>query len=174
MNIVSGHTNYNGLTKSNLFFFTSDQDDSLVTRSLEYRDNVIPSSNSIMAKNLFKLSHYFDNSYFADTARTMLNNVKPEINEYASGFSNWMDLMLNYAEPYYEVAVCGADAMSRIHELNQHYLPNKLIIGSTTESTLALLKNRYVPDETFIYVCVNKACKLPVRSAVEAIKLLTD
>ena len=49
-----------------------------------------------------------------------------------------------------------------------------MLIGSTTNSDLALLKNRYVEDETYIYVCVNKACKLPVTKVTEAIKLIKN
>ncbi|MFI1771865.1 thioredoxin domain-containing protein [Thalassobellus citreus] len=159
---------------SNMFFFTSNQDKSLVSRSIEYRDNVIPASNSIMAKNLFKLSHYFDNEHFSKTAMTMLNNVKPEILEYPSGYSNWLDLMLNYTNPYYEVAIVGNDAKQKIMELNKTYIPNKLIAGSSSESKMPLLENRFSPNETFIYVCVNRACKLPVSEVNQAIKLLKE
>ncbi|TYA74575.1 thioredoxin domain-containing protein [Seonamhaeicola marinus] len=160
--------------RSNMFFFTSDEDSSLVSRSIEYRDNVIPGSNSIMAKNLFKLGHYFDNEKFNKTAVTMLNNVKPEIQDYASGYSNWLDLMLNYTNPYYEVAIVGTDAKQKINELNTTYLPNKLIAGSTEESSMPLLLNRYNPDATLIYVCVNKACKLPVKEVDRAIQFLKE
>ena len=157
---------------SSMFYFTSNEDESLVARSIEYRDNVIPASNSIMAKNLFKLSHYFDNTHFAKTAITMLNNVKPEMEEYPSGYSNWLDLMLNYTSPYYEVAIVGKDAKQKIKELNTTYIPNKLIAGSITENNMPLLESRYTPSETLIYVCVNKACKLPVSNVNKAIKLL--
>ncbi|MEO8933524.1 MAG: thioredoxin domain-containing protein, partial [Xanthomarina sp.] len=74
---------------NSMFYFTSNQDALLVSRSIEYRDNVIPASNSIMAKNLFKLSRYFDNDYYSKTATSMLNNVKPEIKDYGSNYSNW-------------------------------------------------------------------------------------
>ncbi|WP_346880724.1 thioredoxin domain-containing protein [uncultured Algibacter sp.] len=159
-------------SSSKMFYFTSNEDASLVSRSIEYRDNVIPASNSIMAKNLFKLSHYFDNEHFANTAITMLNNVKPEMLEYPSGYSNWYDLMLNYSAPYYEVAIVGLDAKQKIKQLNQTYIPNKLIAGSTSENNMPLLENRYNPNETLIYVCVNKACKLPVSNVDKAIKLI--
>ena len=158
---------------NHMFYVTSNEDHALITRTVEYRDNVIPASNSIMAKNLFKLSHYFDNDHYKKTAMTMLNNVKPEIQEYGSSFSNWLDLMLNYAQPYYEVAIVGKDAFEKISKLNTFYIPNKLIAGSTTDNTLPLLENRYSPDETLIYVCVNNACKLPVSKVDEAVKLLT-
>ncbi len=159
---------------SNMFYFTSNEDKALVSRSIEYRDNVIPASNSIMAKNLFKLSHYFDNSHFSETAIGMLNNVKPEMQEYPSGYSNWFDFMLNYTNPFYEVAIVGKDAKQKLSELNKSYLPNKLIAGSTSENNMALLENRYNPNHTRIYVCVNQACKLPVSEVDQAIKLLKE
>jgi len=155
-----------------MFFFTSNEDPQLVSRNIEYRDNVIPASNSIMAKNLLKLSHYFDNNHYYKTATAMLNNVSPELQEYPSGFSNWLDLMLDYTQPYYEVAIVGKDAKIKLKELNNSYIPNKLIIGSTTENDLPLLKNRYIDDETLIYVCVKKACKLPVNDVSKAKTLL--
>jgi uncharacterized protein YyaL (SSP411 family) len=159
---------------NSMFYFTSDEDSSLVTRSTEYRDNVIPASNSIMAKNLFKLSHYFDNASFAKTALTMLNNVLPELKQYPSSFSNWIDLMLNHTDNYYEVAIVGKNAKEKIQEINQTYLPNKLLIGSTSDNNLPLLKNRYIEDETLIYVCVNKACKLPVSEVDRAITFIKE
>jgi len=157
-----------------MFYFTSNKDKELVTKIIEYRDNVIPASNSIMAKNLFKLSHYFDNEHYLNTATTMLNNVIPEIKEYASGYSNWLDLMLNYTAPFYEVAVVGNDYKNKIKTLNQYYIPNKITVGSKNNSNLPLLKNRYVENETLIYVCVNKACKLPTKDVEKAIYLIND
>jgi len=159
---------------SKMFFFTSNEDDSLVARSIEYTDNVIPASNSIMAKNLFKLSHYFNNEHFSKTAMTMLNNIQPTFQEYGSGYSNWMDLMLNYTDSFYEVAIVGQDALMKLSELNSHYLPNKIIAVSFHEQTLPLLKNRYIENKTLIYVCVDNACKLPVSDVKDALPLLKN
>ena len=159
---------------SKMFYFTSDEDTKLVARSTEYRDNVIASSNSIMAKNLLRLSHYFDNEAYAETAKTMLHNVAPEIAEYPSTFSNWLDLMLNYTNNYYEVAIVGTDVTKKIKALNSYYLPNKLIIGSDSENNLPLLQNRYVEGKSLIYVCVNKACKLPVEEVEKAVTFIKE
>ena len=159
---------------SKLFHFTSDEDDNLVSRSIEFTDNVIPASNSIMAKNLFKLSHYFDNEHFSKTAMTMLNNVKPQIRDYGSGYSNWLDLMLNYTYPFYEVVIVGNEAYTKLSEINTIYLPNKIIAGSTKENSMPLLANRYLENVTFIYVCVNKTCKLPVSEVEKAVQLLKN
>ena len=155
-----------------MFYFTSKQDPKLVTRTFEYRDNVIPASNSMMAKNLFILAHHFDENNFSKTAKQMLHNVKPEIAGYPSGYSNWLDLLLNYQHNYFEVVVVGDQAIEKLSELNNIYLPNILIAGSTTDKKSPLLELRYIEEETLIYVCVNNACKLPVSEPNEAIKLL--
>jgi uncharacterized protein YyaL (SSP411 family) len=47
--------------KNAFFRFTSDKDDALISIHFETEDNVIPASNSVMAKNLYQLSIYFDN-----------------------------------------------------------------------------------------------------------------
>ncbi|WP_044404721.1 thioredoxin domain-containing protein [Lacinutrix sp. Hel_I_90] len=158
---------------SQLFQFTSKKEQALVVKTFEYRDNVIPASNSIMAKTLFKLSHYFENQYYYKVATAMLHNVKPEMSKYGSAFSNWLDLMLNYTLPFYEVAIVGKDAMAKISELNTHYLPNKIVVGSRGENELPLLKNRFSEGKTFIYVCENSACKLPTTETEEAINIIT-
>lgn len=159
---------------SSLFYFTSNKDTNLITRPLEYHDNVIPASNSIMAKNLYKLGHYFSNKTYTKTAKTMLNNIKPEIANSPSSFSNWLDLMLNFSKPFYEIAIVGSNAKNKLKEVNNYYIPNKIIAGSVKEDTnLPLLKNRYVNDETLIYVCIDNACKIPVNSIKDAFKQLT-
>ena len=157
---------------SKMFFFTSNQDAALVSRTIEYRDNVIPASNSMMAKNLFKLSHYYSNASYEKIATNMLHNMLPELEKYPSAFSNWLDLMLNYTNNYYEVAIVGVKADKKVNTLNKTYLPNKLIAGSNEESDLPLLKGRFSEDKTLIYVCVNKACKFPVSEVDKAIDLM--
>ena len=161
---------YNEKTK--MFYFTSDLDEKLLSRTVNFRDNVIPSSNSMMANNLFLLSHYFDNEYYLETAKSMLNNISPEFDLYPDGFSNWLDLMLKLSDSFYEVAVVGEDALIKATEINKNFKPNKLIIGSLIESDLPLLENRYVDGDTFIYVCVKKACRLPVKTSEEALEFI--
>ncbi|AEH01247.1 thioredoxin domain-containing protein [Lacinutrix sp. 5H-3-7-4] len=159
-------------TESQLFFFTSNQDKKLIVQTIEYRDNVIPASNSIMANCLYMLSHFYNNNYYLKTSKNMLNNIKPEIHQYGSAFSNWMSLMLNFTEPFYEVAITGDKANIKVKDLNKEYLPNKIVACSERNNNLPLLHNRYVENKTLIYVCVNNTCKLPVINTNEAINQL--
>ena len=157
---------------SKMFYFTSKKDDPLIAKTVEYQDNVVSSSNSMMAKNLFELSHYTSNKNYLETATSMLNNIKPKIVGNAAYFSNWLDVMLNYTNPYYEVVVVGKYAKQKIKELNRTYLPNILISYSDKESNLPLLENRFIEDETYIYVCINNTCKLPVETISKTLKLM--
>ena len=156
--------------KSKMFFFTSDKEQDLITRKIEVDDNVIPSSNSIMAINLFKLGHYFSNKNYSLNASAMLNNIKINAVKYGGGASNWLILYSNYLGDYYEIAVSGSEALEKLKEINKVYIPNKLIVGSTKDSDLPLLEFKYSENETTIYVCVDGTCKLPVKETQQALK----
>ncbi len=157
---------------SGMLWFTSDLDRSLVARKMEVSDNVIPASNSVMACSLFLLGRYYDDKRFVEIPEKMLNNVQPYIAQYGPGYSNWGILMLQYASPFYEVAIVGNSVDEKRGELKKHYHPNRIFAGSKKESALPLLKERYVEGKTLIYVCENKSCKLPVSEAGEALKLI--
>ena len=159
-------------TKSGMFYFTSNEDPNLITRKMEIEDNVIPASNSIMARNLFKLSHYFSNDYYLNTSKQMLHNVQKKTQKYGSDYSNWLQLMCDFTGYFYEIAVSGDKAMDKILQINKQYIPNKLIAGSTKKSNLPLMEGRFSESETLIYICVDGACQLPVSETKKALNQL--
>lgn len=157
-----------------MFYFTSDEDKALISRKMELSDNVIPASNSSIAKSLFILGHHFENEDYINMSRKMLNNVLSEIVGYGAGYSNWAMLHLYFTQPFYEVAIVGKDLDEKRKFFNQHYFPNKIIAGSLTESSLPLLKNRWNADQTLIYICSNKTCYEPVAEVTGALKYLAS
>lgn len=156
-----------------MFYFTSADDRDLVSRPLEYRDNVIPSSNSVMANNLFLLSHYLNKPEYKKVAMQMLNNVIPELERYPGSFSNWLWLVLNLRRDFYQVVITGTEAGDAIRILQKEYFPNVLYSGSTFPSDDFLLKNRFVKGKTMIYLCVDNICHLPTEKILKTIKTLT-
>ncbi|HET8809015.1 MAG TPA: thioredoxin domain-containing protein [Flavobacteriaceae bacterium] len=158
--------------EKSFFFYTSKKDKSLISRTFEYQDNVIPSSNSTMAKNLFLLSHYFENKFYRETSEQMLKNIQPQIENYPEAYSNWLDLLLNFAHNFYEIVFVGKKALEKSSELNHFYLPQKLIAGSFEKSKMPLLKNRFKKGETWIYSCLENACKTPTKNIDEILKQL--
>ena len=160
---------------SKMFWFTSNLDTALIVRKMELTDNVIPASNSSIAKSLFLLGTYFDKAEYIRMSRQMLNNVKGNIPSYGSGYSNWAMLMLHFTVPFYEITLVGNSVDEKRAELNEHYIPNKIFVGSRNgrESRLPLLENKYVEGKTMIYVCKDKSCQLPVEDVSEALKQMT-
>lgn len=159
-------------TSSGMFFYTSDEDKNLITRKIETIDGVISSSNSLLGVSLFKLGLYYSNTEMTGLSKQMLNNLKKDIYKNPLSYSNWLQLMTNFSKPYYEVAIVGKDISRISTSLHQEYLPNILIAGSDKDSKLPLLLNKYVPSDTYIYVCVNGSCKLPQKDIFKALRTI--
>ena len=99
----------------------------------------------------------------------------PQLTEYAPFFSNWATLLCYKTTPFYEVAIVGEKAMEQKHFLEKVYMPNKILAGNTgAYSKLDLLQNRFIVGKTFIYVCQNKTCNLPVEDVEQAINQMKN
>ncbi|WP_461532070.1 thioredoxin domain-containing protein [Sinomicrobium sp.] len=158
--------------QSRMFYFTSKQDSALITRSIERQDNVIPASNSTMAKNLFVLSRHFNDKRYRETASLMLRQMTDDIQSHPSFHANWLSLMLYHTSGFREIVVSGPQAETFTKQINNHYLPLKTVSGATEKSDLPLLQQRHQHKDTLIYVCQNSACELPVATVGEAIAKL--
>ncbi|WP_316794047.1 thioredoxin domain-containing protein [Pedobacter frigoris] len=157
--------------ESPMLFYTADSGEALIARKHEVMDNVIPSSNSVMAQNLHKLGLLFDHEGYSRKAADMLAAVHPQIKTYGSAYSNWAIQLLNEVFGVNEIALTGEDVSEQKRLLNTHYIPNKITL-SGTNSELPLLKDKQ-SFETKIYICRNKVCQLPVATVDEALKLIT-
>ncbi len=159
--------------KSGMFFFTSDKDKSLIARKMEINDNVIPASNSSLAKSLLYLGHILSKKLYKEMATQMLKNIEPEIITFGSGYSNWASLMLNYTYPFYEIVVVGEKAEKIQAEILSFFLPNTLLIGSKDNNDMEILKYKYTEGKTMIYVCQNGACQRPTEQVSQALLQIT-
>ncbi len=158
-----------------LFYFTSAQAKSLVANNIEKEDNVIPSSNAVMATNLFYLSRLSGNLKYEEQATEMLKYLQDDLARYPGGYTQWGQLLLNITFNYYEIAVVGKQAESEILAFRRsQYQPNIVWAFAEKESEVELLQSRYVKGETLIYVCESGVCKLPVKTIEEAVRLLSE
>ena len=152
------------------FAFTSNLDAIIIARHFETEDNVIAASNSIMAQNLIKLSVYFANNAYYETAVNMLQKIAPTI-DYPSAYANWMSLLLQLSSSK-EIAICGESAPSDLKALNSIYFPNHIFAASTKPSEIPFLQNRYIGPKTLYYICENGSCSLPLEDINTAISNL--
>jgi uncharacterized protein YyaL (SSP411 family) len=149
--------------KQQFFSFKHKNDSQLISEHFEIEDNVIPSANAVMARNLKKLSVYYENNYFETIAKKMLQNILPII-DYASAFSNWLQLYLDFDEQHKELAICGKESDYFVKKINKKYLPNITIAATEKDSMLPFLRNRTHNDKTYFYLCENKSCSAPTES----------
>ena len=155
--------------ETGFFFYTSDLQTDISERKRELSDNVIPASNSVMAKNLFVLGHYFTNSSYIDKSKEMLMKMSESIMRSPNFHSNWIQLYSWFSKPFYEIVVTGIDANNILQKLNENYLPNLIIAKATNDSKLEITKNR-TSTETQIYICKDNTCDLPVVSVNEVLE----
>jgi len=156
-------------SSSGMFYYTSDTDPILIARKMEISDNVIPSSNSEMAKNLFILGRYFYNEEYINLARKMMNNVKSHALNGEFYYANWDILMSWFAlEPYF-VAIVGKEFEIKRKEFDTYYLPNVFLYGGENEGNLSMLEGKLKENQTTMYVCRNNMCKIPVQEVIDAI-----
>lgn len=147
---------------SGMFFFTSKKDDYVIRRTIETTDNVVPASNSIMAKNLFKLSKFFPDAGYGAVALQMLKNVQENFKKNALNHANWLQLALYAEVPYYEIAVVGDAYKEKAEEIRSQYVPNSILTATKRNGSLPIFQDRYIESQTLIYVCQYGACALPV------------
>jgi hypothetical protein len=155
--------------ESGMFLYTDDQYSNLIARKMEVTDNVIPSSNSEMAKNLFLLSQYFDNKDYKEKSIQMIKNVSDDLVKNLNYYSNWAQAMILQIYPAIEIAVIGKNWKEKLPLLQKNYLPNTIYCGGENGGTLSLLENKLVEGTTMIYVCKNKSCHLPVENVDDAL-----
>ncbi len=152
------------------FFYTSRSAEKLIARKFDIMDDVIPASNSVLVRQLFALGLLFDETKYTVLSHQILANIYPQIKAYGSSFSNWSIRLLEEVMGVKEIALTGPENANMRRDLDQYYIPNKIISGGES-SSLPLLKER-ISKYTKAYVCQNKSCSLPVTTSEELIKLI--
>jgi hypothetical protein len=159
--------------QDSLFYYTDKQSHSLIARKKELFDNVIPSSNSMMAGNLLIMGSILDRKSYLDIYHKMITRVSTLISSDPVYLSNWATAYSFSDFSFAEVVIGGKLAESHRKKIAAHFHPHKIMIGSKEESTLPLLKNRIVANDTKIYVCYQQTCQLPTTDPEIAIQQLT-
>jgi uncharacterized protein YyaL (SSP411 family) len=152
------------------FLYTSRESEQLIASKKEIFDNVIPSSNSIMAQNLFHLGILLDKEDWKKLAIDMTMSLSHLIKSEPNYMSNWAIVFTEIKKGLAEVAIVGAQADVLRKELHEAYIPFSLVMGSKIGSKLPLLSDKPAKGMGTIYVCFDKTCKLPVHTVSDALK----
>lgn len=153
------------------YYHSSDAtiDLKLISNPIDLGDNVIPSPNSIMAKNLFRLGTLTYQDQLLKQAQEMLQGMQEKISQYPSGYVNWLSLYAWNAFPFNEVIITGKQSEALKMDLAQRFLPNSQFSFSVEPSAVASHQEKWVEGQDLIYVCRNKSCLKPVTAVDEAL-----
>ena len=156
--------------ESDFFFYTSDIDEPLIARKIDFSDNVTPSSNSSLAVGLIKLSKFF----FDEPYEALAGNILKAIKQYAvmnpTFHSYWLSAAIILTYPFYELGIAGDDYRKEKEKIDRMFLPNVILFGGDKEGSLEILKNRIISVKTLIYVCENHVCQIPEEETEKAMK----
>src|SRR5260221_968791 len=154
----------------NYFQFTSNSSEKLIAKKKEVFDNVIPASNSVMARCLFHLGTLLDKDEWKNRAVEMTSKLSSIISSEPTYMSNCGILFSEITEGMNEVVITGNGLEEIRKDIQSNYIPFAVYVGAKAKSSLSLMEGRESLDgKTKIYVCRNKVCKLPVSNSKEVI-----
>lgn len=154
-----------------LFYFTSSTAEDLIARKKDVFDNVIPSSNSIMSENLYKLALIYDDDSLRRTHEAVTNQVKRLIKAELEYTSNWALTSTAKLNKQLEIVIIGSEHQAYAQQLQKTYRPNQVVMAANEAKDLPLMAYKTTRDgETTIYVCSEKVCRRPVTTIGDAQK----
>lgn len=155
-----------------LFYSTATGGDELIARPREVFDQAIPSSNAIMAHNLFYMSFLLDREDYAVSAQQMVDSIMPLLQETPLYLTHWASLCALQLQQVVTVAIVGPQCKIWAYEIKRRY-PDVLLVGAVAESKIPLLKDKKTSaNQSSVYICYGRACQLPVQSLAEALAQL--
>jgi uncharacterized protein len=157
------------------FFFNNPNSEKLIANKKELFDNVIPASNSILARVFHQLSLFTYEEKFAIIAQKMLGGMKELIIKEPGFLCNWANFYLETLVPTAEIAIVGKGAKEKARIIKKQFSPNLILAWSEKQTETVPLLAGKMPDSegnALIYVCFGKACRRPVSSVVDALSQL--
>ena len=136
------------------FFLNGSENEELIMRPKETYDGAMPSGNSMMAYNLLRLSHYYENTGYDSYARQQLQFMITEAAHYPSGYAMFLCALLDYVELPTKVTIVLKD------KTDLEKLKGKVPL-STIVKILEEPSSEYplINGQTTYYVCEGRSCQ---------------
>ena len=153
------------------FYFSDPSAEKLIANKKELFDNVIPASNSILARSFHQLSLLTYEENYGKIAARMLGGMKVLILKEPGFLCNWANFYLESLVPTAEIAIVGKGAKEKALALQANYMPNAVVAWSESPTASVPLLDGKLGDaegNALIYVCVNRSCRRPVATVEEA------
>lgn len=145
----------------NLCFYTK-RNTKLIARKIDIDDDVMPSSNSVMAHNFYSLGCYFRNDRWIQNSKDMLQKVKGFISKYPGSYVNWMGLYYRIMKGPTELSILGKGTVS--HSQISKLQGINILVSYHREVAVSAAYS-----EDGIYLCRDKVCLPKMKTLEEAL-----
>jgi uncharacterized protein len=155
------------------FYFTSQQQEDVLVRKKEIYDGATPSGNSVMARNLYKLSIIYDRMEWKSRSEEMAITLGEVILKYPTSFGVWLSHLFEIIFGTNEIAILGKDKQMYLGKILALSIPFELVMAAEkTDPRYPLLAEKPDSEGICIYLCRNYACGQPVDSVEGLLDLL--
>ncbi len=162
---IMGHVLRDFTDEAGLFFYYSPASHPGVpVRKKEIYDGATPSSNAVMAWNLYRLGILLGNNDWKQRASAMLEALHENVLRYPTSFGIWANLLLEISKGTEEILVLGEGAVVALREILRHPIPNHVAMAAeNASSSYPLMEGRVpVPGSLLFFACWNYTCGRPV------------
>jgi uncharacterized protein YyaL (SSP411 family) len=141
-----------------MYFYTHQMEQQLGVRKQEFYDNVMPSSNAVLAHAFYEFFLITGEHHWQDMSMQMLQNVSAKMEEHLPAFSEWAALFLKSTQTVFILKMRHFDA-SHILDFRRQ-TPYFVSIPQQTDA-----------DNSYdFYLCHQNACFLATNDAGELIE----
>ncbi len=165
------------------FFYTSDDNEKLLTRDKEVYDGAIPSGNSIAFLNMIRLGRMTGRTDYEVKAAALAKVFSSRQEGIASQNAMFLTALDFFFGPSVEIVIVGnpqsQEAEGIVKALNTVFIPNKVVLfkkehDPDIENLAGFVKNmRTVNKKTAIYICRAFVCEQPITEIKELLRHLT-
>jgi uncharacterized protein YyaL (SSP411 family) len=157
------------------YFMTSGDDPSILVRSKGDHDGAEPAGNSVMAMNLLRLGHLFDDETMLARAKRTIDLFTSRIAEHPVMMPLMVAAAMTAARAPRQIVIAAstdaADTERLIREVHGAYRPGTGLVLVPTDGADPWLLERVptlagmgmVDAEAVAYICENFVCQRPVR-----------
>ncbi|MBN2552496.1 MAG: thioredoxin domain-containing protein [Spirochaetales bacterium] len=166
------------------FFLTSEAGEKLLVRQRNDTDGALPSAGSVALLDLLRLGRLLQKPEYQDRADELIRSASKLVESSPPAFTFLLCGLEFRIGPCFEVVIAAGPSAPEAEEiardLRRAFVPNKVLLfrpAGEQQPEIAELApftrlQESIDGRATIYVCQDYACRLPVHSAEDVLRLL--
>jgi len=160
-------------SETSSFFMTSDDHEKLIIRPKSNYDLSLPSGNSVSCLVMLRLFHLTQEEKFLKIATQIMESQAQIAAENPFGFGYLLNTIYTYLQKPVEITIINPENSEICKFLSGKFLPESILVTINNKTQLENLAKfpffagKIFSDKTFVFVCKDFTCSLPLGSIAE-------